>query len=129
MLFYNGVPNNEWGRVGVICLVHGSEISNNTVGLKFINERLAIYIKEDINNVTLNITYGPNDDEHVDIKDSFYESLQNAIDANYKVMIIGDYNGRVGNNPGRLRKIMGTHEENIINDDGERCWIFEWQIT
>jgi endonuclease/exonuclease/phosphatase family metal-dependent hydrolase len=54
-------------------------------------------------------------------KEEFYDLLQRTIDeAEEEVMIMGDFNGRVGNQADSWMNVIGTSGEEVLNNDGER---------
>lgn len=85
---------------------------------------MTIDIKEHTE-LTLIIAYGPNDDKRVvENKDMFYENLQNTVnEAKCVSMIMGDLNGRMGNDPTGYGRVTG---KDSINDNGERLLTFFW---
>ncbi|KAK4874633.1 hypothetical protein RN001_013993 [Aquatica leii] len=70
---------------------------------------------------TIIVTYAPNDNERKEMKDQFYKLLQMEIDRGERnVIIMGNMNGRVGNNNEGIERHMRQQGENTKNDNGIR---------
>ncbi|KAK4878322.1 hypothetical protein RN001_010828 [Aquatica leii] len=97
-LYWSAVEQEEWGAKGV-----------------------GLIVKADKEGWTIIVAYAPNDNERKEMKDQFYELLQMEIDRGEKnVIIMGDMNGRVGNNNEGIERHMGQQDENTKNDNGRR---------
>jgi len=63
-----------------------------------------------------------------ELNEEFYDTLQkilHKVNKNDYIMLIGDMNGRVGNN--RVANIVGTNGEDTLNSNGEKLIDF-WHI-
>lgn len=92
---------------------------------KMISVRLiTINIKEGKENkeYTLIVGYGPNEDTRKEGKDKFFKELQEILDTtkNKIIIILGDLNGRVGNNNRGIESSFGKYGEHTKNHNGER---------
>ncbi|MFA0954742.1 hypothetical protein ACDI60_27250, partial [Klebsiella pneumoniae] len=71
--------------------------------------------------VTMVIAYGPCENEASKVKDSFYEDLQRELEGiSTEVIIVGDLNARVGNDPTGFGQVVGKHGEPHRNNNGKR---------
>jgi exonuclease III len=125
ILLYSGVPMTDRAKAGVGCIV--SERQRSRIkGWKFISERIMVLdLKENRNIVNLVIVYGPNDDERVEVKEEYYELLQKTLDdCPHEVILLGDFNARVGNDYRRWGGVIGRYGEEAINDNGKRLLRF-----
>lgn len=69
--------------------------------------------------------YAPTDDSSINDKNQFYEDLQKTIDyiryKNRKIIIMGDWNGRIGNDNDNAFGVLGLWGgETVRNDSGNR---------
>ncbi|XP_073989088.1 uncharacterized protein [Rhodnius prolixus] len=126
-LLYSGVPADVRAKAGVALLIHRNSI-NEVKDWKYINERIMtvkVYDKESRRNIIMIICYGPNEDELAETKDEFYEMLQKVLDEEDEdILILGDLNGRVGNNTQGFEKAMGRYGEPETNSNGKRLLRF-----
>nr|XP_018899691.1 PREDICTED: DC-STAMP domain-containing protein 1 [Bemisia tabaci] len=134
LLIYKGVDKSERAHAGVGMLVHKNLI-DNIIDIDYISERILkviIYLgREKLNLISI---YAPDTSRGKPERDTFYESLQKVIDtipAREKLVMMGDWNARVGNNvvPG----IKNRFNEPTLNDSGEEliefCAINELRIN
>ena len=71
--------------------------------------------------------YAPTDDKDNDTTEEFYTWLQEVIARTQrgdKLVVMGDFNARVGNNVLRWSDVMGKHGEDVENDSGKRLLSF-----
>ena len=71
--------------------------------------------------------YAPTDDKDNDTTEEFYTWLQEVIARTQrgdKLVVMGDFNVRVGNNVLRWSDVMGKHGEDVENDSGKRLLSF-----
>ena len=77
--------------------------------------------------MTLVQVYAPTDDRDNETKDGFYALLQEVVDKaprGDKVMMMGDFNARVGNDAEEWNGVIGRHGEGVKNDSGSRLLMF-----
>ena len=73
------------------------------------------------------VSYAPIEGAEEETKDDFYDSLQAVVEGIPKhdvVLVIGDFNARVGSNNGNRGNVLGRHWMGIISDNGERLCDF-----
>lgn len=121
VLLYSGVAMKERARAGVGFLIH-KDMEESICEWKFVNERImSLRVKEENNFVTLVAAYAPTEDETAEEKDKFFDKLHNVIDdITTDVILLGDLNGRVGNNPESYENVIGRYGENELNNNGTR---------
>jgi hypothetical protein len=69
------------------------------------------------------VAYAPINDATEEDKDQFYSTLQAAIDdipGHDVLLLLGDFNARVGSNNMGRERAMGKHEEGKCTENGER---------
>ena len=67
--------------------------------------------------------YAPTDDADSQAKDEFYEEVQdtmNRVPRGDRVIVMGDFNARVGKNAEVWKGVIGVHGEDVENDSGRR---------
>ena len=86
--------------------------------------------------MTLINAYAPTNDASDDVKDQFYQSLTEIVQRTPRhdmLVITGDLNAKVGNNPSQYENVMGRHGLGVMNENGERlcdfCAMNELLIT
>jgi len=98
IIFYSGLRSNRHEN-GVGLLVSDS-ILLNIKSFTAINERMCfIHIKRKIWDIALLNCYAPTEDKNNDVKNDFYESLENVYDSlpgNTIKIIVGDLNAQIG---------------------------------
>lgn len=122
ILIYSGVPISERAQAGVGCIIN-KEWKKGIQSWEFISERiLKIELKNIIQEtVTAIIVYGPNDNGKAEEKDNFWMKLQETVETSKgKILILGDFNSRVGNNNEGIEEIMGIFGEQEKNNNGDR---------
>ncbi|KAI5692853.1 hypothetical protein M8J75_002370 [Diaphorina citri] len=83
---------------------------------------MVVEITEEYTLYTLVIVYGPNESELAAVKDEFFDTLQRTIDeaTQENLILIGDFNGRVGNQADLWQGVIGPNGEDHVNNNGER---------
>lgn len=121
LFVYSGVAHDRRAAEGVGCIVN-KEIAENIRKWEAHTERL-LSIEIDIGEqeiITVIAAYGPNEDEAAEIKDRFWEDLNEVTERSRgKVYVAGDLNGRVGNDS-RRNNVIGKHGEEKVNNNGRR---------
>jgi len=77
--------------------------------------------------MTLVQVYAPTDDRDSDTKDGFYAQLQEVVERaprEDKVVVLGDFNARVGNDVEEWNGVIGKHGEETRNESGTRLLRF-----
>lgn len=122
ILIYSGVDQKERARKGVGCIIKRSNIKyvRKWTG---INENI-LKIEFDLDRkskTTILIVYGPNEDERVQVKEEFWETLTETIErVTDRLLILGDLNARVGRKDEESGDTVGVHGEDIKNNNGCR---------
>lgn len=119
--FYSGVDKDKRARAGVSIMIN-KKWQKYIRNSEAINERL-IKIEVDIlaHRIVIIGVYAPTDDASVAEKEEFLEKLTlllNTVGNNKEVILMGDFNGRVGSS--LSDNIIGRHGEEVINDNGLR---------
>ena len=97
-------------------LIGWEPVSSRIITAKFTSKR---------KNINLHIIqcYAPTNDADDEKKDEFYLQLQAIVEkASTKdmVMMMGDFNAKIGSDNNGYEDTMGTHGLGVINDNGER---------
>ena len=77
--------------------------------------------------VTVMQVYAPNSADTDEKVDEFYDQLQMAINSTDKkdmMIIMGDFNAKVGSNRTHWESVIGNHGYGTINDRGEKLLNF-----
>ena len=77
--------------------------------------------------MTLVQVYAPTDDRDSDTKDGFYAQLQEVVERaprEDKVVVLADFNARVGNDVEEWNGVIGKHGEETRNESGTRLLRF-----
>jgi exonuclease III len=126
VLLYSGVDTSIRAAAGVGCIIH-KELAKDIYSWVPLSQRiLTIEMRSEIRKIwTIIVTYGPNEDDKVDVKERYWEELtETAENAKGKIFIVGDFNGRVGQQEEQYKEILGRHGEQIRNNNGNRLLDF-----
>lgn len=126
IFIYSGVKIEERAAGGVGCIIH-RKMAEQVYKWEGRSERILMVELRDRKKCikTLIIVYGPNEDDTTGNKEKFWEELAIITeDAKGKIIIMGDFNSRVGNRDETYKAIIGTHGESIRNNNGERLLDF-----
>lgn len=120
ILILSGVPQEKRAAAGVGCLINKKMISNIRKWEGHSERILTVELSLDQEIVTIIVIYGPNEDEKAEVKDKFWEQL-NEITENCKgkIIVAGDMNGRVGRKE-TYTGVIGKHGEETKNNNGTR---------
>lgn len=134
MLFYSGVAKETRAKEGVGILIH-TKYANEIVECKYINSRI-IVVRIKFKNETFSFIgiYAPENCRQEFIRSAFFNQLQQAMDEIPKtdsVIILGDFNSRIGNDP--IPGVKQKFNEPEQNENGELlinlCTTNELRIT
>ncbi|KAK7872016.1 hypothetical protein R5R35_004529 [Gryllus longicercus] len=117
---WSGVPKSHRARSGVSVLMK-QKWKKYIRNIECLSDRI-IKIKMMLYGYPTTIigVYGINDNALVDEKESFFGDLNEIIGnipIHHEVILVGDWNGRVGN---REQGFVGPFGEEIVNDNGKR---------
>lgn len=124
VLRYVGVNIGRRAKEGV-GIVLSEEMEKRVESWEAVNSRLiSIRIKLE-EYITVVQVYAPTDDSDIVDKEAFYAQLQRIVDKENdegrQVVIMGDFNGRTGDNMARSHGCMGLYGgEKITNENGKR---------
>lgn len=134
MLFYSGTDKSERANVGVGILI-GKKIMNCVTDTQYINERI-IMLTLSLKNGSLNIIsiYAPQTGRPKQERNTFYKDLQGLLDTipwKNSVVIMGDFNGHVGNAaiPGIKQRFNDAAMNESSEDLIEFCCLNELRIN
>jgi exonuclease III len=123
ILLYSGMPNeNDVHQHGVSILL-SNKLKHSLVEWKPVNERIItarLATKYEKNSVMQ--CYAPTEEYDLDKKEEFYNLLNNVLDDIDKkdaMILLGDFNAKVGCNNEEVEHIMGTHGIGDRNENGE----------
>lgn len=120
-IFFSG--NDSTSRNGVAFIVP-KQLKNCVIGYEPINDRI-LSIKLKASPVNLNIVqvYAPTTSASDDTVDKFYRELETAISkipSRETLMIVGDFNAKIGENSHQLSNCVGKFGLGQRNERGER---------
>ena len=118
--FWSGVEKHVRAKSGVAILIKNKWIRKVT-DVEYIDDRIMKVVINIFGQIIVIFgVYAINDDATIDIKESFFEKLDEEVgkvNSNHEVIIIGDLNSRVG----KLDDdVVGRFGEETKNDNGNR---------
>lgn len=121
LLIYSGVASEKRAAEGVGCIINKSRIKQVRKWEQYSERILALEINIGGNELVTVITaYGPNEDEKIEIKNKFWEDLNEATERSKgKIFVAGDLNGRVGNND-TGNSVIGKYGETRKSRNGDK---------
>lgn len=123
--FWKGLPEDERRLHGVGFAVRSKLLVNIPESPQGISERLMTWRIPLVKGrfATLISAYAPTLDADNNTKDAFYESLDavlSTIPDSDKLVLMGDFNARVGTDATLWRQVIGSHGTGKINNNGLR---------
>ena len=124
-IFWRGYPEGQIRMHGVGLAIRNSVLKSVTESPTYISERLMTLrvplVKGEF--MTIISAYAPTLAADEDIKDEFYSSLDqclNETNKNDKIILLGDFNARVGKRSDIWRGVLGRHGVGNMNANGLR---------
>jgi endonuclease/exonuclease/phosphatase family metal-dependent hydrolase len=122
VIIWSGRSDNDH-REGVAIIISKSK-ANTVLQWKPVNERL-LYVRMNSKYAKLSVVvgYAPIDDAEEEEKDTFYDALQAVLEdvpRHDVMMLIGDFNAKVGCANVDRERTMGRHGVGVMTDNGER---------
>ena len=121
-IIYSGVDVNKRAEAGVGCVI-SPKYMKKMKEWKAINEKIMV-VKLELKNkqvTKLIIVYGPGENDKAKTKEEFWEKLQEVYEeGSNPIIIMGDFNARVGNKTDGKNGVMGRYGEEIVNNNGRR---------
>ncbi|XP_030754777.1 craniofacial development protein 2-like [Sitophilus oryzae] len=121
LVIYSGVEKQTRAEEGVAIAVT-RKYQSNIRDCSYLSSRmLVVRMKTEDQKLNIVSVYSPEDNKPKQERKSFYNQLQNTIQSlpsdQQKILILGDFNARIGNQiiPG----IKQRFNENVLNDNGE----------
>jgi hypothetical protein len=96
------------------CLLEWEPISSRIIRARFNTRHVKMSVLQ---------CYAPTNDAEAEIKDTFYEQLQDEIDKTPKhdlLIVMGDFNAKVGEDNVGVERAMGREGVDTMNENGER---------
>lgn len=121
-ILWTGVKYTAMAHAGVAVIVK-AEYMKKIVEMKEVNERiLTLILIMNKQKYHIIVVYAPNENASAEEKTRFFEEVQKEIDAaeSNNIMVMGDLNGRVGNDNTGIEKWLGREGENLKNNNGKR---------
>ena len=136
--FWKGKPEGERCEAGVGFAIRSSLLPKLTKLPNGINERI-MSCRFSLNrgqNVTMLSIYAPTMTQSAENKEKFYEELRNflySVPRQDKLILMGDFNARVGNDIESWKGVLGSHGIGKMNSNGllllSLCQEFQLAIT
>lgn len=119
--------SDDSGRYGVAFLIH-KDLSSRVSHIKYVDDRIiAVSLKLEGQELDIIQVYAPQQGRPDREKEDFYEQLEATIDRmphRDNLLIIGDFNGHVGNDRRGYENVIGAFGIGDRNRDGERILDF-----
>lgn len=126
MCVYSGVQEGR-AKAGVAVFL-SKEMSRCMREWKCVSERIVrVRLRIEGEWVTVIQVYAPTEDSKDEVKEGFYEQLQETVkevQKRDKLIVMGDLNARVGNNAKVWREVIGKQGEVVENGNGKRLLQF-----
>lgn len=123
MFYWTGYPDNERPKHGVGFAICNKLLCFTETPISISPRLSSLRLHTTAGPVTLLYTYAPTLTSPDDQKDSFYlllsETLSN-ISRGHRIVILGDFNARVGSNTNAWPDVLGPHGVGSMNDNGQR---------
>ena len=120
IMVYSGKQKTERASAGVGLIIH-NKYMNNIDNIEYISERiLLVTLKFPKAKWTILSLYAPDIAKPKEIREEFYEELQNIVSQIPKenlLIMLGDLNARVGNTP--VPGIKQRFNESVANENGD----------
>lgn len=123
----NGQNPHHTRGVGIMMT---SRAAKSLIGWEPVNERIILArFRTSHSRVTLTVItcYAPTNEADEETKEEFYEILQNIMNKRSErevVLLIGDFNAKVGNDNTGYRVTMGRHGVGTMNENGQHLTDF-----
>lgn len=127
-ILYSGRQEDDNNHIHGVAIMLSNKAENALIDWAPINERIIsarFYSK--FLKLTVIHAYAPTNESDEIIKDEFYEILNEQIRKTPKhdiLIVTGDFNAKVGNQPEPYQEIMGRHGEGDRNENGEKLCEF-----
>ncbi|XP_031358768.1 uncharacterized protein LOC116182371 [Photinus pyralis] len=121
-LLYSGVKPEVRAAEGVGCIIRKEHVKCLKKWEFISGKVLKVELQQNQQNtITLVITYGPSEDEIASKKDKFWEDLTAITESiSGRLIILGDFNGRVGKRKNEGADVIGNQGEDHKNNNGVR---------
>lgn len=120
---YSGKPNEDDPHQEGVGLLLSRRVVSGLLDWRPISSRIIIArFKGKIRNVSVVQCYAPTEEAEADKKAKFYSELQTTMQAINKrdiVIVMGDFNAKVGAENLGLEQVMGQHGLGVMNENGE----------
>ncbi|XP_044766150.1 craniofacial development protein 2-like [Coccinella septempunctata] len=120
LLIYSGVERDRRAKEGVALMIH-KKLTQNIRECKYVSSRIvATKLRSQGKKVNIIGVYSPENCKPEAERTSFYETLQETIDTiprNETVILMGDFNARVGNT--MIPGVKQRFNEDVTNENGE----------
>ena len=118
---FSGVQKGR-AKAGVPILLSG-RFGAYLKAWKCVDERIAwVRLKVEGVWVTVVQVYAPTEDSSMMVKDEFFQKLQETVESVARsdlMIVMGDFNARVGNDTSIWGDVLGSHGEEVCNENGK----------
>ncbi|KAG7304556.1 hypothetical protein JYU34_011506 [Plutella xylostella] len=121
--FWKGKDDGERREHGVGFAVHNSLLRCTETPICVSERIMVLRLMSESGPISLVSAYAPTLKASDDVKDKFYEDLRECLEkvrASDKLLLLGDFNARVGNKSDNWPECIGHHGIGNINDNGQR---------
>ena len=123
-IIYSGHADKNANHTRGVAIMMTQKAERSLVGWEPIDERLILAkFSTSQKRITLTVImcYAPTNDAEEDEKEVFYDKLQNIINTRTEkeiILMMGDFNAKVGNDNTGYEEIMGKHGVGVMNENG-----------
>lgn len=122
-ILYSGNPTDDDQHVKGAGLILSKAAANSLLAWEPVSERvIKARFASKCQNMSIIQVYAPTNDATEEEKESFYHQLQTVYDRTPRrdvIVVIGDFNAKIGNNNTDLETVMGQHGLGSMNENGE----------
>ena len=122
-ILYSGNPNEDDQHVKGVGLILSKSAADSLLAWEPVSERvITARFASKCQNMSIIQVYAPTNDATEEEKESFYYQLQTVYDRTPRrdvIVVIGDFNAKIGNNNTGMETVMGQHGLGSMNENCE----------
>ena len=123
LMLWSGMPNETDPHHRGVGVLVSKEYRKSVMSYKYVSERImSLRLRGQPNNLSVVQCYAPTEDANDDVKQAFYDQLNNTLAEVPKhdlKPLMGDFNAIVGSDNEDLEHVIGKHGVGVMNNNGE----------